>query len=347
MIISCKQNQCSAPPKYYCKCNDLQTFLCSSHVTQHLDENEGPEHSIQSMYKTLPIEKKNYIIEQCSIISEGFKEIEITLSTSFQEAINILNEQKTALIKYFREKKESLQHIIDKVTNENKEIAVPGLEIHEPYQLNCLSFLKNLTDKIAYETGEFTQKIQSYSKEILENKEIFGEFLDFTGNANLDEHLYGFKKGTKTFIEFNTLTLSINRKDLNVEMNQGSLACLCQIPNKKLLYLGGYEPNVFPAYIIDLKTFHVENFKNTRDRAVTIPTYYNDFVYFFGGLKIHIFIFVINITLLQKNGLIWLIFQKVLSVMYVHFLAKTILFCQTIQEQTYLSIIFYQTNMKF
>lgn len=197
MILSCIQGQCSEHPKYYCKCNNFQTFLCTSHAFQHLDENGGPEHSIQSMYKTIPSEKKNFVIEQCSIVSECIKEIEISLSTSFQEAINILNEQKTALIKYFREKKDSLQYIIDKITNETKEIIVPGFEIHGPYQINCLGFLNQLTDHIAYDTRNFTKKIQDYSKEILEKKEIFGEFLDFTGNANLDENLYGFKAEQK------------------------------------------------------------------------------------------------------------------------------------------------------
>lgn len=284
MITSCEKLECTEPPKYFCCCRDLQTFLYPAHIISHIDENEGSKNLLQTMYKNISPEKKAYMIEQCTLVSEGLKDIEISFSISFQTAINTLNERKNAMIKYFREKKESLQLIIDKITNENKKIVVPGYEVHDPYQLNCLNFLKGLTYKIAYETESFTQKLHCYSEEMLEKKDIFGEFLDFTGNANLDEHLYGFKKGTKTFIEFNTLTLSITRRDLEVDTNQGCLACLCQIPNEKLFYTGGYDPCIYPAIIIDLKTFKIEKISQIRDRAVTFATYYNDFVYIFGGL---------------------------------------------------------------
>lgn len=195
----------------------------------------------------------------------------------------MLNEKKQPWLKYFREQKESLQHIINKATNENIEISVPAFLVQESYQNNYVSFLNFLVEKMSCKIEKFVQNIQGCSKKILESKEIFAFYLDFAGNANLDENLYGFKRGTKTFIEFNTLTLSINKREFDIDTNQGCLACLCQIPNNKLFYYGGHEPSVGSAFIIDLKTFERIPFEKPRDRSTTFATYWNDFIFIFCG----------------------------------------------------------------
>lgn len=94
MIFSCNNLQCTEPPKYFCDCKDLQTFLCSAHIGLHIDDNQSSKHSLQAMYKIIPPEKKAYIIDQCSMVLVGLKEIEINISASFNTVINALNEQK-------------------------------------------------------------------------------------------------------------------------------------------------------------------------------------------------------------------------------------------------------------
>lgn len=60
MIFSCDVLSCSNSPKYYCKCNAQNRFLCSNHALQHLDDHEGSDHSLRSMFSPIPQEKKNY-----------------------------------------------------------------------------------------------------------------------------------------------------------------------------------------------------------------------------------------------------------------------------------------------
>lgn len=283
MIILCNGTSCSEPAKYFCQCKVQHTLLCSAHTAEHIDENESAAHTLNSIYRTASSEKKAFVLEQCALVQEGFKDLELSITTSFQDVISSINEQKTELIKYFREQRESLELIIDKISNENKEIILPGYEVIETYQPNCISYLKFVANQIFIEARIFRNTIKSYSNKMQNCKNIFGEYLDYDKNINLDEHLYGFKDGTKTFVEYNTLTLTINKKELNTEINQGCLASLCQIPKKKLFYLGGNTAHCCYAYIIDLKTFSLKKIAKTRDRSRTFATYYNDFIYMFGG----------------------------------------------------------------
>lgn len=283
MIISCISSSCSLPVKYYCKCNAKETFMCPAHTAEHLDEDDKAEHLLKSLYKTVTPEKKAFVLEQCAIAEEEYKELELSITNSFQDVINTLIEQKTELVKFFREQREFVKVIVEKINNENKEIALTGFEVPETYKPNCISLLKVIANQISKDKKNFENIIKNYSKEIQACKKIFGEFLDFEGNANLDEHLYGFKNSTKTFIEFNTLTLSINKREIDVDMNQGYLASLCQIPDKKFFYLGGNTTHNCSAYIIDLKTFRAERITKTKDRLKATATYYNDFIYIFGG----------------------------------------------------------------
>lgn len=283
MILSCWNPSCTESPSYYCKCKNQKSFLCSAHIADHLD-NDSSEHSLQIMFRVASQEKKEFIISQCKNIQESLNEIEAKILASFQAILSIINEQKILLINFFREQKESLQYIINKVNNEGKEIIVPGYEVIDNQSSYYISINKSLADQIAAESDEFIRKIQEYSNSIDNRKEFFSDILDYSGNANLDEHLYGFKNGTKTFIEFNTISLNIIKRDLKVESNHGSLACICQIPNKKLFYVGDYNLSTRCAYIIDLKTFEIELLTNVKYRAGTTATYYNNFVFLFGGI---------------------------------------------------------------
>lgn len=58
MIISCISSSCSLPVKYYCKLNAKQTFICSAHTADHLDEDDNAERLLKSLYKTVTHEKK-------------------------------------------------------------------------------------------------------------------------------------------------------------------------------------------------------------------------------------------------------------------------------------------------
>lgn len=60
MIFSCDVLSCSNSPKYYCKCNAQNRFLCSNHALQHLDDHEGSDHALKSMFSPIPQEKKKY-----------------------------------------------------------------------------------------------------------------------------------------------------------------------------------------------------------------------------------------------------------------------------------------------
>lgn len=106
---------------------------------------------------------------------------------------------------------------------------------------------------------------------------------DYTSNSNFDEHLHFFKIFSKTMKKFDTLSLELSDIKIDIAENQGWLACVCQIPGKKLFYYGGHHPSLDQTYLIDLETYKPLKLTKGRTRGLASATYYGGCVYVFGG----------------------------------------------------------------
>lgn len=201
-----------------------------------------------------------------------------------QTAIKCLRSFDLNIETYFKLQISELEKMIAKSTSYNKEINILSY-IKNPlcdssFQHHILK-IKNKIYGLYYNINMVSNKIIGYLPKF---KDYYKKnILDFNGNANLDKHLYYFKAGTKTFVQFDLDELLEKTCNINANENQGSLAAACQVPSNKLFYYGGYCPHLNTTYLIDLKTFHVEVLNKSRKRSLTAATYFKGSVYIFGG----------------------------------------------------------------
>ncbi|OMJ65973.1 hypothetical protein SteCoe_37345 [Stentor coeruleus] len=268
----------------YCKCSKKYIFLCTMHLQDHLDEKSEADHPIKILYKKIAQDHKADYIESLHILLNITESTLNVTKLSLQSAIDNLKNLDMNIENYFNNQISSLQKMIAAVTTENKEINIPGYErstfadpSFKQHILRVKEKAIRLREKLTFnikEIVEFLPNIKSNYQE---------DVLDFNGNANLDEHLYYFKKETKIFVQFNLDELTQKTYDMNVNEPQGTIAAVCQVPDKKVFYCGGHSPNLNTTYLIDLKTWKAEALSECRVRCQTTATYFNGFVYIFGG----------------------------------------------------------------
>ncbi|OMJ78079.1 hypothetical protein SteCoe_22189 [Stentor coeruleus] len=106
---------------------------------------------------------------------------------------------------------------------------------------------------------------------------------DYASNGNYDEHLHFFRIFSKTMKKFDTLSLEFTDIKVDIAENQGWLACVCQIPGKKLFYYGGHHPCSGDTYLFDLENYKHLKLTKGKIRGMATATYYGGSVYVFGG----------------------------------------------------------------
>ncbi|OMJ90241.1 hypothetical protein SteCoe_7443 [Stentor coeruleus] len=288
MDFKCIIGGCSTNPRAYCTCRQDFVFICPNHIVQHFDDNETLKHASMPMYRRITIEEKNQQISIYTSLYDSIKRIEDSISNCIVQVINAFTKLQNKYTKYFMKQKTFIEKMIEIVSKEEKKLIVPGYESQDfdhkgfmVYLEQMLVTLQPFCMKCVEEAEVYTKDLQSYKRFFLS---IDKDREYFLSNGNLNEHVYFFKKGTKTFIEFNTHDLTYKESQIQVNENQGALAGICQLPGRKLFYTGGYDPNLDSTYIIDLISKTVEILPKCRQRACASATYYADSVYLFGGI---------------------------------------------------------------
>ncbi|OMJ90254.1 hypothetical protein SteCoe_7462 [Stentor coeruleus] len=268
----------------YCNCSNNYLFLCTMHLQDHLDEKTEVYHPIKILYKKIAQDHKADYIESLNLLLNIVESTLNTAKSSIQIAIENLICLNLSLENYFNDQISSLQKMIATATSENKEINIPSYErstfANPSFNQHILRVKEKaigLREKITYNTKEILEFLPNIKSNYQD------DILDFNGNANLDKHLYYFKKGTKCFVQFNVDELIEKTYDMNVNEPQGYSPAICQVPDEKIFYCGGYNPLLDTTYLIDLKTWRAEPLLKCRVRFDACATYFNGFVYIFGG----------------------------------------------------------------
>lgn len=284
MSFKCFAENCTTQPVCYCDCIENFSFMCQNHFFVHINENEKLKHPIQVIYSKIDPETKDIKLKEFSDLIETMKIIESNIHNSLSGIINALNNLQTECIKYFREQRLVINQTMESLEKEDKEIIVSGYQTQSFAFENYAAHLSSVNSDIQSLCDTITECIGKREKKFKCHKEFYNfDEINYYNNGALDEHLYCFQIGTKNLIEFNTLTNLKRTIQVNVNENQGSLAPTCQIPGNKLFYSGGYSPHLDTSYLIDLKTFTVEQLPKLRQRGITTATYYKQCVYIFGG----------------------------------------------------------------
>lgn len=284
MDFKCYFENCLNPSNCYCECTEGLAFICQSHLYKHFIDNDTIKHSIEVIYANIDPEEKALKLEQYRGLLEFMKNIESSINTELTDVINNLSSLQTQYINYFQEQRLVFEKLFETLDKEDKKINVPGYEALK-FEFDLYNnYLSSINLDIISTSKGISQNIERIRNDIQSHKEFYClEELNYLGNANLDDHLYCFKTGSKTFIEYNTLTLAKRNIEINVNENQGCLASVCQVPKKKIFYSGGCSPNLDTTYLIDIRTFAVEQLPKIKVRGYATATYFKDHIYIFGG----------------------------------------------------------------
>ncbi|OMJ66549.1 hypothetical protein SteCoe_36569 [Stentor coeruleus] len=283
MDLKCNFKGCPDPPSYW-QCLENLNFFCQNHIVQYINDNPRTTHLIQALYAKISPEVKVLNLEKISISIDSLNFCDNSIKTDLESIINYLTLLKEEYINYFKTQRQFFQELTKNIENKNTEITIPG------YESQKFSFdsYNSYISKTYQNVKSFCQIINHNLSKLCENIHNPNEFyyideLNYLENANLDENLYAFQVRTKTLIQLNIQTYNWNAFQVNVNEKQGYNASICQIPGKKLFYSGGCSPNLETAYLIDLQSFSVEQLPKSRIRSYTVATYYDSFVYIFGG----------------------------------------------------------------
>ncbi|OMJ92625.1 hypothetical protein SteCoe_4635 [Stentor coeruleus] len=283
MDFKCFAENCSNKLKFYCSCKENLIFSCLAHIGQHADEDDESKHVLKAIYKTTDHDRKQYLIGKCEKISEILIKTQSLINQNIISMIESLTALKDATEKYYQNQRNEIQNIIEDLSQNNREVVVPGYKASD----YCLEEIAYYNDNLSLKTNNLDKKLKAdltRFQELYKVSKFFSiNWLDYKSNANLDQNLYFFRKGTKTFVEFDITTNSLSQFEANIQENQGGLPAVCQIPEGKIFYYGGIDPNLNFGYIIDLRTHIFEPIPQLRALSYTHATYYNEEVYIFTG----------------------------------------------------------------
>lgn len=283
MSFECFFQDCTVPPNYYCRCKKYLCFMCTDHLSQHISENNKNEHLIKAAYLTVSQEDKNLKLEQINKSLELMKDIESSVINELSSIIYSANLLQTDYINYFEEQEMFFEHLKASQEESDKIIIAPGYETQPFKAYSYICFLSGIYSNLNKNIQKVKENLEEFENTLKSLKDFSdSNELDFSNNANLDEHLYCFKTESKTLIEYNTLTYNIKKNIISINEIQGFNASICQIPRNRLFNSGG-KPYNDRAYVIDLNTFTVEQLPKTRLRGYAVATYFENSVYIFGG----------------------------------------------------------------
>lgn len=283
MNFKCNFEDCSNPPSYW-QCIENYNFFCQNHVMQYINDNPRASHQIQALYakvepgvQALKLEETYKTVDLLNFCCNSIQE-------DLENTIKYLILLKGEYINYFNHQKEFFLELIKDIEKQDTEITIPGYGSQKFAFDSYNSYISGSSQDVKLFCQVIIQNISKLGENIHNPNEFYyAEYLNYSGNANLDENLCAFQTGTKTLIQLNLQSFSWRAFPVNINEKQGYNASICQIPGKKLFYSGGCNPNLDTTYLIDLQTFAVEQMPKSRIRSYTVATYLDDFVYIFGG----------------------------------------------------------------
>lgn len=289
MSFACHEIGCTNQPAMFCNCIEANVYSCTDHVMKHFESDEGCQHAAMPMYKKINPEIKLKDIQSLHGLKESLEKSQDESLKYIKFAINSLTSLQTNVTIYYEKAKISVNNMIEKAENNEKELIVPGFTPRIFHTETFQKYMDEIPKNFPLMLEEHLENALNYADSLKSEQEFYNQpeesELDFTSNANLDQNLYFFKTNTKVFVEVSTTDFIMKEYLVNISENQGSLTSICQIPGDKVFTSGGYDPFLNCTYLIDLNNKSVESLPKCRERSLSSATYLKGAVYIFGGFS--------------------------------------------------------------
>ncbi|OMJ77418.1 hypothetical protein SteCoe_22976 [Stentor coeruleus] len=210
---------------------------------------------------------------------------ENSIHNKFSELFKVFITLQTKHIEYFKQQKTMIEKTFQNSTKFNS-ISGNKKFNHTKYTQYIETLYKDI-DIIFKQVIQFIEKSQPEFHNY--DEYFYTPTKDYKGNSNLEEYLYYFQKGSKNLFRFNPEHMILQYlSTVTVNENQGVLAPCCTVSENRLFYAGGYgEENLNNAYLITLDTYDVINLPQCGNLGKATATYFNNYVFIFGGYETH------------------------------------------------------------
>lgn len=282
--FKCCIDNCATPAECYCECSEKISYICPNHLFQHIKEKDTIKHYIQAIFLKVDPEEKSSKLEFYEKMLESIKDTECSIHFELSNLISKINSLQTQYIKFFREQRLIYQNFIENFKKEAKKIGIPGYEDQNLILISYNDYISDFNLEIKKVCQEMMQIFSKARTHITTYKEFYDENkLDYDGLASLDKDLYFLYYNAQILCKLDDINLNYQSFNIKSSFNMPNNASLCQIPGKKLFVSGGSSPYSSQTFIIDIQKLTIENLPESICRGDTLPTYYNNCVYIFGG----------------------------------------------------------------